>query len=1038
MRSLSLFIHRPVLATVINILVLLIGMVAFSKLTIREYPNIDVPVVSVVTAYKGASAYIMESQVTDILEESLSGIDGIEFIASKSRQGSSEISVHFVLNRDADAAASDVRDRVARVRSLMPDEIDEPVIAKVEADATPFMYLALTSSIREPVDVNDIAETQVKDALQTLSGVAEIRILGERRHAMRVWLLKDQMAALNITVTDVETAIRAQNLELPAGLIESGTREFSVYPQTRLSTVDDFKNIIVRSENNHQIRLNDVARIEMGVENERSFARYNQQTTIALGIVKQATANPLTLANDVHERIATLKEELPDDMQLAIPFDSSIFIKGSINSVWSTLFEAFALVLLVIYLFLQSGRATIIPIVAIPVSLVGAFIFMQFLGFSINTLSLLALVLAIGLVVDDAIVMLENIYRHLEEGKSPTQAALDGSKEIGFAIIAMTLTLVAVFAPIAFTEGKTGKLFIEFALTLAGAVLISGFVALTLSPMLCSKLLKKTSSHQASRFFILRGFERVIHMSTNIYSHILQYLLTHKWIGWLTLCSCFVLTVLLLPTPLKTSFIQPLADELSPLEDRQMFYSIAIGAEGVTPKYMIEASKGKEAVYANMPEVEGYFVVAGYPTSTQGISFVSLKPYEEREKSASEVSIDAMKGFFMIPEIFAFAMTPQSLGSGTSTPLSIMIKSSGSYEEILDSGQQLVAKMNQHPGINQVRLDLSLNKPELRIDIDREKAAALGIHVNTVAQTLESLLGSKTVTRFKRKNKQYDVLVQLDKSQRLTPQDIKDIYLRASSGDLVPLNNVVTIQHTTTASELPHFDKYRAAQITAGLNDGYSIGEAVAFLETEFHKINPDMSLGYRDTTREYIESGNSLIYAFVLALLFIYLVLSAQFESFNDPIIILTSILPAFLGALIALKWSGGSLNLYSKIGLITLVGLISKHGILMVEFANQAMSEGKDKYQAIMQAATTRFRPIMMTASATILGAIPLALAHGAGAETRHEIGWVIVGGLSLGTALTLIVVPVVFVSLSRRQASSAGNRSEKTGPNNTIASH
>ena len=1019
MKSLGIFIERPVFATVLNILVLLLGLVALSKLTIREYPNIDVPVVSVSTTYKGASAYIMESQVTDVLEESLSGIDGVDFISSKSKQGNSQISVHFQLSRNADAAASDVRDRVARVRNLLPDDIDEPVIAKVEAGATPFMYLALTSTSRAPVDVNDFAENQVKDALQTIAGVAEIRILGARRHAMRVWLLKDKMVALQVTPSDIETAIRQQNIELPAGLIESGNREFSVYPQTRLSTVSEFKNIIVRHDDGYQIRLEDVARVEMGVADERSFVRYNGKNAIGIGVVKQATANPLSVAEEVHKRVAKIQEGLPQDMALAAPFDSSTFIKGSIDAVWSTLAEAFILVLLVIYLFLQSGRATFIPMAAIPVSLIGALALMQFMGFSLNTLSLLALVLAIGLVVDDAIVMLENIYRHLEEGKSPKQAALDGSKEIGFAIIAMTLTLAAVFAPVAFTEGKTGKLFVEFALTLAGAVLVSGFVALTLSPMLCSKFLKKKDlqAERKSVFFVFAWFESGLKWITQAYKTSLEHLLNHKWVGWLCLLLCLVVTILLLPTPVQVPFIKPLADELSPVEDRGYFFTIAIGAEGVTPKYMSEVSRGKERVYDSMPDVAGYFVVAGYPSSTQGISFVPLKPYAERENHSADLAMQAMKGFFMIPEIFAFAMPPQSLGAESSTPISIMIKSTSSYEDILAAGQALVAKMNANPGINQVRLDLRLNKPELQIDIDRQKAADLGIDAKTIAKTLETLLGSRTVTRFKRGNKQYDVRLQLDETQRLTPQDVQDIYLRSRSGELIPLMNLVNVRHTTTASELPHFDKYRAAQITAGVSPGYSIGEAVVFLETELEKINPNMSLGYRDSTREYLSSGNSLIYAFILALLFIYLVLAAQFESFNDPIIILTSVLPAFVGALIALKWSGGSLNIYSKIGLITLVGLITKHGILILEFANQAMAEGFDKVEAIKEAASTRFRPILMTASATVLGALPLAFAHGPGAETRQEIGWVIVGGLSFGTVLTLIVVPVVFVSLSRR---------------------
>ena len=1020
MKGLSLFIHRPVLATVVNVLLILVGLVALSKLTIREYPNIDVPVVSVVTSYSGASAYIMESQVTDVLEESLSGIDGVDYILSKSRLGRSDITVHFVLDRDADAAASDVRDRVARMRSLMPDDIKQPVISKVEADATPFMYLALTSDHRKPTEVNDFAEDYVKDNLQTIAGIAEIRILGARKHAMRIWLDKDKMAALNVIPSDVEKAIRQQNLELPAGLIESVDREFSVYPRTDLQTVAEFENIIIRSDGSYQLRLSDVADVKLGVEDERTFVRYNGETAIGIGIVKQATANPLKVADEVHVRVAKILNTLPKDMRLSVPHDASVFIKGSIDAVWITLIEALVLVLAVIYLFLQSGRATFIPMTAIPVSLIGGFIFMWVMGFSLNTLTLLALVLAIGLVVDDAIVMLENIYRHLESGKTPMQAALDGAKEIAYPVIAMTLTLAAVFAPVAFTEGRTGKLFAEFALTLTGAVLVSGFVALTLSPMLCAKLLQSPQQEKThQRTWILRVFESMVSGSRDAYLRLLNWLLVHRWFGWLCLGFCLLLSLMLMPIGLGTqSIIAPLNDELSPVEDRGYFFTIAMAPEGSSPEFVSRASKAKEAVYKSMSDVRGYFVVAGYPNSTQGISFVPLKPYDEREKHSSELAMDAMRGFFMIPDIIAYAMPPQSLGSSSSTPISVMIQTSDDYQELLRVGNLLTEKMRANAGINQVRLDLHLNKPELEINIDRQKAADVGIAIDEISRALETLLGGRHVTRFKKANEQYEVIVQMAATQRSTPQHIADVFLRSKSGEMISLSNLVSIKQTTTANELPHFNKFRAAQITAGVNDGYSIGEAVAFMEAELAAISPATKLDYKDSTREYIQSGNTLVFAFVLALLFIYLVLAAQFESFIDPFIIITSVLPAFVGALIALKLSEGSLNIYSKIGLITLVGLITKHGILMVEFANQSVAQGHSKVEAIIAAAQTRYRPILMTASATVLGAMPLALATGPGAETRQEIGWVIVGGLSFGTVLTLIVVPVVYLAFSQKK--------------------
>ncbi len=1023
MKSLGIFIERPVFATVLNILVILIGLVAMSKLTVREYPNIDVPVVSVSTNYSGASAYIMESQVTDVLEESLSGIDGVDFIESKSRMGNSQISIHFLLDRDADAAASDVRDRVSRVRSMLPDEIKEPVIAKVEADATPFMYLSLSSTIRPNTEVYDYADLYIKDALQTIPGIAEIRLLGARKRAMRIWMNKDRMAAYGVTPSDIVTAIRAQNIELPAGLIESADREFSVNPKTDLYTEEEFRNIVVRVDGGYQVRLADVADVRLGVEDERAHVRYNGKTAIGIGVVKQATANPIDVARIVHKRIAELEKAMPDDMQLAVPHDASVFVEESIKSVWSTLAEAFILVLLIIFLFLQSGRATFVPMSAIPVSLIGAFAVMWVLGFSINLLTLLALVLAIGIVVDDAIVMLENIYRHIEMGKTPKQAAIDGSKEIGFAVVAMTLTLAAVFAPVAFSEGQTGKLFVEFALALTGAVLISGFVALTLSPMLCSKFLQP-HQHEKKQFFIFALFEKALDGSRDFYVNRLTWLLKHRWFGWSLLMVCLVLCVSLVPNNLiPPNIMQPLADELAPVEDRSFFFTIAIAPEGSTPDFVSRAGRGKELVYESMDEVRGYFVVAGWPESTQGISFVPLKPHTERSISSSEAAMNAMAGFFMIPEIIAFAMPPQSLGSGSGTPVSIMLQTTQDYQELLRVGNLLVEQMNANPGLNQVRLDLQLNKPELKVEIDRKKAADLGIPVQDISQALETLLGGREVTRFKRGNKQYEVKLQMEESQRSAPQDIKDIYLRAASGEMVALDNLVTLEQTTTASALPHFDKYRAANITAGINPGYNLGDAIAYIEQELKKISPETKLAFKETSREYIQSGNTLVFAMILALIFIYLVLAAQFESFVDPFIIMTSVLPAFIGALLALKFTDGTLNIYSKIGLITLVGLITKHGILIVEFANQAMLEGKNKFEAIKQAVETRYRPIWMTAAATVLGAMPLALAHGSGAESRQQIGWVIVGGLSLGTILVLIIVPTVFVTLSRRKTLVVG---------------
>ncbi|MDX1653616.1 MAG: efflux RND transporter permease subunit [Candidatus Competibacteraceae bacterium] len=1000
-------IKRPVLATVMNLLLVLVGLIAYDRLPVREYPNIDVPVVTVETAYPGASAPIIESQVTQVLEDSLAGIEGIDFISSISRAESSQITVTFRLDRDADGAASDVRDRVGRVRGRLPADVEEPVVAKVEADAQPVIWLAFSSDRHSALEVSDVAETQVKDRLETIPGVASIRIVGERRYAMRIWLDRTRLAAYRLTPQDVENALRAQNLEVPSGRIESTDREFTVLAETDLRTPTQFRQVILRDAGGYLVRLGDVAQVTVGAEAERTVARYKGQSAVALGIVKQSTANPLALSQALRAELPAVIASLPEGMEVNVAYDSSVFIDRSIQAVFTTILEAVLLVILVIFLFLRSLRATLIPLVTIPVSLIGAFAIMYLAGFTVNTLTLLAMVLAIGLVVDDAIVMLENIHRHIEKGLAPMEAALKGSREIAFAVIAMTLTLAAVFTPIAFSTGRTGKLFTEFALTLAGAVLVSGFIALTLSPMMCSRMLKHESH---GRFYNLG--ERVLEAMNRGYRMLLRGALK-VWPLVLLVALGVALGTYLLFAGLKS--------ELSPVEDRGTILAIGIAPEGATVEYTDRYARIMEGIVSQVEEVERYFAIVGFPTVTQVIMFAGLSDWEERQQPQQAITGQlAGQMFAGVPGLLAFATNPPSLGqSPISKAVEVVVQTTGSYDQLQGIVEQIIERARDNPGLANLDSDLKLNKPELKVSVDREKAATVGAGIDTIGRTLETLLGGRNVTRFKRGSDQYEVIVQVADVDRSNPDDLTSIYVRGTDNQMVQLSNLVQVRESVAAKELNHFDKLRAATISANLAPGYSLGEALGYLQEIVAEVAPPTTrIDYKGVSREFVESGSSLYITFVLALFFIYLVLAAQFESFIDPLIILFSVPLAMAGALLALQLTGGTLNIYSQIGLITLVGLITKHGILIVEFANQLQEQGQEKLEAVVEAAVLRLRPILMTTGAMVLGAVPLALAEGAGAESRQQIGWVIVGGMSFGTLLTLLVVPAVYLLLARRR--------------------
>ncbi|TFZ08082.1 efflux RND transporter permease subunit [Ramlibacter humi] len=1020
-------IRRPVFATVLSLLVVLVGAVSFNRLAVREYPKIDEPIVTVSTKYAGASAEVIESQVTKPIEDSVAGIDAVDVITSISRAEQSQIQVRFRLEKDADAAAAEVRDRTSRVRNRLPQAIDEPVIAKVEADAFPVIWLAFSSDTLTPLQVNDLVNRIVKPRLQTVTGVADVRIYGERKYAMRVWLDPDKLAGYRLTTQDIEDAVRRSNLEVPAGRIESQQREFSVTSQTDLVRPAQFAEIVVKNVNGFPVKIRDVARVEEAAADERSTARLNGRFAISAGVIRQATANPLTLSQGVRDMIPRLKQDLPGDVSIDIANDNSLFIDRSVKNVYHTIGEAVLLVALVIFVFLRTLRASIIPIVTIPVSLIGTFAMMALAGFSINTLTLLALVLAVGLVVDDAIVMLENIFRHIEEGLDPFSAAIKGAREIGFAVITMTFTLVAVYAPLAFTPGRTGRLFVEFALALAGSVLVSGFVALTLTPMMCSLLLR----HNPKPNWFDRQMERALVALSDRYGRVLRWVLTARLpgaTGKLVQARWLVIGVML-ASGLAIAMVWPsMKSELSPLEDRGTVLAQINAPDGATIDYTDRYARALERMGQQYKEFDRIFANLGNPTVSQGSVVYRAVDWEDRTKTTLEMAKEMAPKVGGLPGINAFIITPPSLGQGfRDRPLNFVIQTSESYENLNRVVRQMLDEMAKNPGIQGVDVDLRLNKPELRIQVDRDKAADMGVSVEVVARALETTLGGRQVTRYKRDAEQYDVIIQNRASGRTTPEDIDSIYVRGRNDTMIPLSALVKVNESVSPRELNHFGQRRSATITANLSPEYSQGQALQFMEQTANKVlKPGYTTDLNGSSREFRNSEGALAVVLVLALLFIFLVLAAQFESFIDPLVIMLSVPLSMIGALLALKWSGGSLNVYSKIGLITLVGLITKHGILIVEFSNQLREEGKELLDAVVEAASLRLRPILMTTGAMVLGAIPLALAKGAGAESRIQIGWVIVGGMSLGTMLTVFVVPTMYTLFARRKVPGA-NKAE-----------
>ncbi len=1018
-------IKRPVVALVASILIILIGLLSFGRLPVREYPSIDTPIVSVETSYRGASAEVVESKITEPLEKEIASIDGIRTLRSESREESSNITIEFTLDRDVDEAANDVRDRVSRARGRLPDEIEEPRISKADADSSPVITLSFNSDKFSRLELVELVERIAIQRIQTIPGVGSVNVRGPR-YAMRLWVDSDRLAAYQLTVTDVENALRQQNVEIPGGRIESTAREFPVRIEGRMNEVADFENLVLATRGTYQVKFSDVGRVELGSEDYRSETYFKGRPTVGVQVLRQSQANLLDVANGVKEMIPLIQADMPEGINVDVGYDSSVFVQRSVDEVYKTRWEASILVVLMIFLFLRDWRATLVPLVAIPVSVVGSFAMMNALGFTINILTLLALVLAVGLVVDDAIVMLENIYRRIEEGEAPIHAAIFGARQVAFAIIATTLTLAAVFLPVAFQRGQTGRLFYEFGITLAVSVLVSAFVALTLTPMLCSRVLrsKRVAGHVQHGWFYEKT-EPFFAWLNRVFAGSLRAAMRFQP---LVLLGAFLFTVA------GFALYGRLQRELTPLEDRGVFMANLISPIGATPEYLRIYSYDMEQMILQIPEMDRTFHRTG--DGGRAFVFATLKPWEERDRKTQEITAQLRRDFARTMtggQAFANPVRPfggRSRGGGSGVQMVLLGSDFGELQQL--GGQFLVA-MRESGQFIQPRVDPSPSKPQLDVRIDRAKAADLNIPVSSIASTLESLLGGRRVTEFQRGNQQYYAIVQVENERRVTPSDLARLYVRSATGQLVQLSNVVSWSENTVPESFPHFNRLRAVTVSAQMAEGKTIGDGVEFLQQFANQtLPPGYTIAWDGETREFVESGSDTLMLFGLALLFTFLILAAQFESWIHPMTIFSGVLIAVAGGLVVLyctRYWGPAMtdNLFSRFGLIMLIGLVAKNGILIVEFANQLQVEqGKSAAEAAFEAATIRFRPILMTSISTILGAVPIAFASGAGAETRNPMGLVIVGGLALSTVITLYVIPIIYLLMDRLCMRLTGNSS------------
>jgi multidrug efflux pump len=998
----DLSIRRPVFASMLSLALVLFGALGYQRLTVRELPDIDPPIVSVSTTLRGANPRVMESSVTDILEEELSTLEGLRTMTSSSGEQSSNIVLEFTLDRDVETVAQDVRDKVSRVRGRLPLDIEEPVVAKQDADAQPFFYLSLFAPGVGLLELSDIADRVVKQQLQTIPGVGRADILGQRKFAMRVWLDANALASRGLTVQDVSQAIRTRNVEVPAGRIESSQREFTVRSLGELRTPAEFEDIVVSNAGGVPVKLRDLARVELGAENERSDFRLDGSTAVGIGIIRQSKANQLEVSDAIRAALPAIQAALPPGMRLEPSYDSSEFVRRSITEAQRTLLEAAVLVVLIIFIFLRNLRATLIPAFAIPASIIAVFAIMFALGYSINNFTLLALTIAIGIVVDDAIIVLENAYRHQEElGKDPETAAREGTREIGFAVIATTASLIAVFVPLAFLQGSTGRLFNEFGLALAGAVFLSGFVALTLTPMLCAKILRVPKQHGRMFQALETGFTRL----ANGYAALLARALRHPAPVLAGTAGLLVGAWLVFGT-LKREFIPP--------DDRGILFGAIIAPEGATLDYTNRYALEAERILMAEPGVERVFSSIGRGGSTNG-GFMGglLDPIEERTADAETILARLRPKLGSISGAFVFLQNPPAVG-GFGSPVQYIVRNPN-YDSLIVASERLLASARQVAGLVNVDSDLKLNKPELTVAYDRDRAEDLGVPIADIASTLQTLLGGSRAGTFTRENKLFDVLLQLDPADRATPSDMDNLFVRGQGGALIRLDAMAGISETTGPRAISHYQRVRNFTLTAAVTPAITLGEAIDTLDgITAANLPSGTSIALAGQARELQESGNELLFAFGLAILVVFMVLAVQFESLVHPFTVLMAVPLAVIGAIFTLKLMGATINLYSQIGLILLVGLVTKNSILLVEYANQQRERGLDRLAAILEAGRIRFRPILMTTVATIMGALPIAIGLGAGSASRRPLGYAIVGGVAFSAVMTLLVVPVIWALL------------------------
>tara|TARA_R110002095_G_scaffold212447_2_gene201633 strand:+ start:5048 stop:8146 length:3099 start_codon:yes stop_codon:yes gene_type:complete len=1004
-------VTRPVFASVLSLLLIAFGIISFTRLPLREYPDIDPPIVSVDTSYQGASANIVETRITEVIEDRISGVEGIKFISSSSSDGRSRINIEFEVGRDIEAATNDVRDRVSGVIDNLPEEADPPDIQKADSSDDVIIWLNLTSDRMNTLELTDYAKRHLQDRFSILPGVARVRVGGGLEYAMRVWLDRSKMAARGLTVSDIEQALRSENIELPAGSIESEETQFTARIQRAYSTPEDFKKLVIARSDSYLVRLADVARIEKAAIENRTFFRGNGIPMVGIGIIKQSKANTIAVAQGAIALTERLGPNLPPGMELHNSYDTSVFIQNSITEVYKTLIIAMVLVVAVIYLFLGSFRAMLVPAVTVPVSLVATFIVLYAFGYSINLLTLLALVLAIGLVVDDAIVVLENIYRRIEDGEPPLSAAYEGTRQVSFAVIATTVVLVSVFAPITFLEGDLGRLFTEFSVTMSAAVIFSTFVAVTLCPMIASKILKKTErgALSAKVDYVFEKFKA-------------------RYTSWLKFVLKYRMLTLILFAAIAASAVflfNAIPSEYAPKEDRGAFFILVNGQEGASFQYTSEYMNEIEhrlMPYVESGEVNRLLVRAPRSFGTlasfnDGIVIVVLNDWSKR-RPAKAIMAEVAGKLSDLPGVRAFPVMRQGFGGGIGKPVQFVL-GGGTYGQLAAWRDILIEKINENnPGLTDIDSDYKETKPQLRLIINKDRAADIGVSIETIGRTLETMLGSRKVTTYIEDGEEYDVILEGERAEQRTPTNMQNIYVRADKSDkLIPLSNLVTIEEYADSGTLNRYNRVRAVTIEAELKEGYSLGEALDYMRKLTRENLPeDVIIDYKGESLDFQSSGSSLAFIFGLGFIVVFLVLAAQFESYIHPLVIILTVPLAISGALAGLYLTGNSLNVYTQIGLIMLIGLASKNGILIVEFVNQLRDEGVEFSQALIGAAQIRLRPIAMTGITTVAGSLPLILSTGAGAETRVAIGVVILFGVTAATFFTLFIVPVAYDLLAR----------------------